>query len=213
MTTELQQLSTLMKRLERVENENRRLKHLGLAIVIAGAVLVLMGQARPSRDITAQRFTLTDMSGNKKAELGLSGELPHLWFYGPSPKNLEVSIIGGSEGGQLTFSGADGSTRALLQATQDGAVLNLYGAEDKSRVHLGVGTFDLELPADSAANPWLTIFSDVPGPSLVVRDKEGFSAAIGSTGLRTPETGETRRTSAASTVLFAKDGKVLWSAP
>jgi len=34
-----------------------------------------------------------------------------------------------------------------------------------------------------------------------------------STGLLTPHTGETHKTSAASVVLFGKAGKVIWSAP
>ncbi len=38
-------------------------------------------------------------------------------------------------------------------------------------------------------------------------------AKIGSTELETPRTGETHKTSAASVVLFGKDGKALWTAP
>lgn len=49
--------------------------------------------------------------------------------------------------------------------------------------------------------------------SLEVSDKQGFRTKIGSTELETPRTGETHKTSAASVVLFGKDGKTLWSAP
>jgi hypothetical protein len=37
-----------------------------------------------------------------------------------------------------------------------------------------------------------------------------FQATVGSTDLVTPETGESRKTSAASVVMFGKDGKVIW---
>ncbi len=36
MTTETQQLSSLLGRLEKLENENRRLKCAGLAVLLAG---------------------------------------------------------------------------------------------------------------------------------------------------------------------------------
>ncbi|MCH8268813.1 MAG: hypothetical protein IH846_14975 [Acidobacteria bacterium] len=49
--------------------------------------------------------------------------------------------------------------------------------------------------------------------SLILVDAEGFHVVVGATGLITPRTGKTRKTSAASVVLFDKDKKVLWSAP
>jgi hypothetical protein len=51
------------------------------------------------------------------------------------------------------------------------------------------------------------------GPRLELRDKQGFSAVLGNTSLVVPRTGKTENTSAASLVLFDKDGKVLSSAP
>ena len=51
------------------------------------------------------------------------------------------------------------------------------------------------------------------GPFIVANDSEGFSAELGSTSLVTTRTGEQHKSSAASLVLFGKDGKVLWSAP
>jgi len=50
-------------------------------------------------------------------------------------------------------------------------------------------------------------------PSLVIKDAQGFYAQLGSADLVTTRTGEERQTSAASLVLFGKDGKVIWSAP
>ena len=49
--------------------------------------------------------------------------------------------------------------------------------------------------------------------NLELHDRQGFIAIIGNAALATPRTGETRKTSAASVILFDKDEKVLWKAP
>jgi hypothetical protein len=59
----------------------------------------------------------------------------------------------------------------------------------------------------------LVFINTLQGPSLQVIDRGGFQAEIGVSSLATIKTGETRRTSAASVVLFGKEKKVLWSAP
>jgi hypothetical protein len=51
------------------------------------------------------------------------------------------------------------------------------------------------------------------GSTLTLLDKQGFAAVLGNTGLEITQTGETRKTSAASLVMHGKDGKVLWRAP
>ncbi len=48
---------------------------------------------------------------------------------------------------------------------------------------------------------------------LKLVDKEGFSATLGVGNLGNSRTGETRKTSAASLVLFDKNKKVIWEAP
>jgi len=172
-----------------------------------------MGQGRPDRTLTAQKFILTDANGKTKAELGLSDNMPHLMLYGSNGKAAKVAIFATKEGGSANFFGADGSARALLETTEDGAILNLFDGNG-NRAHLGVGTVDMRMPAgDSAKSGYLIIYGQVPGPSLVIEDKQGFSAVVGSTGVRIPETGESTRTSAASLKLFGKDGTQLWSAP
>ncbi len=51
------------------------------------------------------------------------------------------------------------------------------------------------------------------GPTIEIEDKQGFQTIIGSTQLETKKTGESHRTSAASIVIFDKNGKVIWKAP
>jgi hypothetical protein len=81
----------------------------------------------------------------------------------------------------------------------------------------------LGLPYDGSL-PFLTLNSESGsdraqlsisdnGPLLKLADSAGFSSAVGTVDLVTTRTGEQHKTSAASLVLFGKDGKVLWSAP
>ena len=55
--------------------------------------------------------------------------------------------------------------------------------------------------------------SSADGPSLTLSDAQGFRAIIGSASLNTPTTGASTKTSAASVILFDKEGKSVWSAP
>jgi hypothetical protein len=50
------------------------------------------------------------------------------------------------------------------------------------------------------------------GPFLLLADKHGFESRLGAVETE-GQSGETRRRSAASLVMFGKDGKVIWSAP
>jgi hypothetical protein len=213
MAEHMPELSAIVSRLERVEKENRGLRRAGLVVMLLGAAVLVLGEARPNREMIAQRFILADAVGNRKGELGLSKGSPHLWLYGVGPQDTKVSIASTSDGGSLSVWGAGGSAGAILWGTTDGAVLNLFGGDGTSRAHLAVGTSDFRPTARGPAPEWLELYSDVPGPSLEIRDKDGYAAVTGSVGLSTPTTGESRRTSAASVVLFGKDRKVLWSAP
>jgi len=51
------------------------------------------------------------------------------------------------------------------------------------------------------------------GPSIEVEDQRGFKSTIGNVRLTVERSGQERSTSDLSIVLFAKDGKVIWSAP
>jgi hypothetical protein len=249
MTPEIQLLTD---RLQRLERQNRRLRRTGIAVLLLLAAIVLMGQARPPRTLTAQKFILTDASGIIRAELGTFQGFAHLFLYGDKecPRQAEDRCVGASiaaykngvgsidlhdsngvpgvrmDGyGILHLHGPDGYPRVLLEATTDGAVLNLFGAGRKSKAHLATGSVDIRLPGpgeavgigltdpDKVLRSGFQIFSDVPGPSLILEDKEGFSTVVGSVKLQTPSTGESHRTSAASAVLFSKNGNVLWSVP
>ena len=61
----------------------------------------------------------------------------------------------------------------------------------------------------------VVIGTDAGGPSVALSDPQGYKTQIGVTDLVLPSNGETRKTSAASIVMFGNDKrhKVIWQAP
>ena len=181
--------TAVVERLEKLEKQNRRLKQAGAVALILAAAVLLMGQASPNRTVEANRFVLTDRSGNEQGVLMLKPSGPSFMLLDPnSLATAELSIRGHNP--DLILLDANGKVRFTLNAGLDGAELALSPGD--ARIQAG------------------TLLSET---SLQVSDKEGFQATFGTTDLVTPRTGETHKTSAASVVLFDKDGTVLWKAP
>jgi hypothetical protein len=59
----------LTRRLDRLEQDNRRLKATGAVAVIILAGLLLMGQAGPTKVVEAEKFVVRDAKGTIRAEL------------------------------------------------------------------------------------------------------------------------------------------------
>jgi len=109
---------------------------------------------------------------------------------------------------------AQGRERANLTVASAGPGLVLYGEDGKLRVGLSVWSDGPGLHLYNATgSEGIVMHMPSEGPEFYVYDANGFETDIGITGLISPTTGETRKTSAASIVLFGKDQKVLWSAP
>jgi hypothetical protein len=236
------ELSNILARLGRVEREHSRLKRIGLGVLVLAGAVLLMGQARSSRTIEAEKFILNDAGGMPRARLEMEPtDRPTLVLL--DPKGFPLVSLGAGEDPALNLCKGNCEKQVQIALTQDlvGVVLyaggegynpargeqgklsglraafgvvkgvpglNLYG-EDPTRAQ---ASLDLE------GGPRLFL-SDLNGQvdlekaAIDVSDFHGFRAVIGSTPLETPRTGEAHKTSAASIVLFGKDGKVLWSAP
>jgi hypothetical protein len=70
-------INNLLKRLDRVERENRWLKLIGAFTVVGLSALLFMGQAKPSnvaRTIDAEKFVVRDANGQIGAVLGITGD-------------------------------------------------------------------------------------------------------------------------------------------
>ncbi len=112
-------------------------------------------------------------------------------------------------GPEIVFLDANGKRRAGLGMGADGGLfLNDSNSDVRAFLGLSKGTGSLSF---FDADGKMRVLLDER--SLELSDKEGFETTIGTTDLLGLRTGETRRTSAASVVLFDKDKKVLWEAP
>jgi hypothetical protein len=85
-----------------------------------------------------------------------------------------------------------------------------HGLRAAVGMNKGVPDFDL-FGEDATEHASLDL--DTSGPRLELSDKQGFSTVIGDSELEKPRTGEKRKSSAASIVLYGKDGIPLWLAP
>lgn len=221
-------LRVVIARLEKVEKENRRMKRAGLACLLVGACLVVMGQARPAATtVQAQSFILQDASGTKRAELLLEAGAP-----GSEPSPV-LRFLDGKGGEALSLS----PTRLELAGKSDlGPDILLDDAKGTPRVDLGlehnlpfvilndekgIVREDMGLergdPAfvinDEKAAPRVGFGLSNGRPSVTVIDAQGYTSVLGSTPLVTAATGAQHETTGASLVLFGSDGTLLWSAP
>ena len=198
-TPELQTIQGFQERLGRLERQNRTLK------LVVGAVLILLlvGQYRfevrerknptimSCNRIIANELVLNDTEGRERARLSALSGYGVLTLY---------DLFGADHDGSMKLSSTGLSLYAgswpvveLGGLTSPEPIVRLWGKEKDSLKGISL--------------------SAVTEPTLQITDEAGFMSVIGSADLQTPRTGEAHKTSAASLVLFGKDGKVLWSAP
>ena len=137
-------LTSLSKRIERLERENRRLRQAGFLVLLCCVSIFVMGQAKApkagtlnvGKALEAGKFVLKDGRGQKRAELGLFADRPALVFYETGERAL-LSLGAEPEGAGLTL--YEGNTRkaAAFSLTENGPLLTLCGAGIK-RLNLSV---------------------------------------------------------------------------
>ena len=198
----------LLARIERLEQQNRRFKHGGLACLLVLASVGLMGQTTHRRtthtapppppalpkDIVAESYTLKDSAGKVRAELSMGATGPSFKLRDQNGSALVNISLNDSapNGATLLMSDpqhAAGLSISVLEGA--GSQMMLTGPSADIQAHLGAG-------AD--------------GSSLDLTDQSGFSSVIGD-GMLTTKSGQVKKTTAGSIALFNKDRKVLWSAP
>ena len=215
----------LAARIERLEKQNRRLKRGGLAVLLAAASLIVMGQARPNTALGAQSFVLRDAGGGKRAELILESESPRstptptLRFFDDKGNqtlflsSTRLELAGQSDlGTNIILDDAKGVARADLGLSEDQSFVLLNDAKAVPRIRMELNHGDPKIALQDAQElPRLGLVIVNDEPSIGLEDPQGFSAVFGSTAFLGPGSG--RPTSAASLVLFGKNGDALWSAP
>ncbi|MBZ5682234.1 MAG: hypothetical protein LAO24_19245 [Acidobacteriia bacterium] len=196
------QQDEVLSRLTKLERENKCLRVGGLVLLLF-VIGLFMGAARTGRRIlTADEFVLQDDQGHTRAQLTVDSKRVSLLFFDEAGRNqMSLAALDDNLGhGHASLSLGEGAvTRLVLAGTgkdewmtlSDGGLF--LAGKDAARVVL------------SASGP--------DSPSIEVADPLGYAAEIGVTGLVSPTTGKTQKSSAASLVLLGKGQSVLWSAP
>jgi len=231
------ELPALMERLEKVERQSRVFRRWGIMVFVVAGVVLLIGQAAPKdlgiseKLITTEKLVLTDAAGRVRASLyaDANGNGPSLVFYNLQGKPRMTLFVDQDEP-QIDLSSAKEAGAAtvrpqLIELTDStGRVVSLnmrssvagFALEDASRVR-AMFALNSDEPGlmllDKTGNVATLLTDDEAGPGLGLWDTEGYSATLGVEGAMNPATGETKKTSAASLVLFDKEKKVIWKAP
>jgi hypothetical protein len=211
MIEETHENSLIVSRIERLEEQNRRLKRGALACLVVIVSFGVMGQTQRKstprataptpalapvlpKNIEAESFILKDGNGRVRAELSMSGTGPSLKLRDQGGTALvTLSLNDAAPGGPFLLLSDPQHHAGLSMSVLEGAgsQLSLSGERADIQAHIGV-TPD--------------------GTSLALSDQDGFTTNIGS-GVQPSKAGQPKKTSAASITLLNKDRKVLWSAP
>src|SRR5215469_5099144 len=189
MPEKLPEMTVILSRLEKLEKESRRLKRGGATCLLVAACVALMAQARTNRTVEAEKFVLHDAAGNVKGVWSVGA-----WEGQPFPA-LVLNDAAGKP--QVLLMGGAGSVSPSLGVT--------YNGESSSLSESGLHVF--------GKNAHATVFASEGIANVEASGRDGFKTTMGSTQLQVINSGEMRETSAASIVLFGKEGKVLWSVP
>jgi hypothetical protein len=245
MTSQETALEEVRGRLAKLEKQNRRLKRLGAAALVAAASLALLGQAPAKRTVEANEFILKDAGGKVRARLAFCDNAPCLVLLDTNANARATLDITGLTANRLFLIDLKGETWGALGMLEAGPSFSLFGRNGKEQAALRLAAGEPALALSDANGQRelvATIYRDSPHlwfadqeekehlyiglngsepsislngsePSIVASDAEGYETSIGSSDLVNPKTGETRKTSAASLVLFDKDKHVIWHAP
>ncbi len=129
-------MDNVLRRLDRVERENRWLKCMGALALIGAAALVIMGQAKPSsvaKLVEAEKFVVRDAGGGVGAVLGVTtdGNLG-LEIRDKGGKAGVTLGMGASGNPALRLDGKDGKAGAALGVRSDNSAgLELYDKDGK----------------------------------------------------------------------------------
>jgi hypothetical protein len=137
MTTQKSDPTTLMGRVEKLEQQNCWMKRAGVAILLLVGSAVLMGSQGQPQDKTAEpeKLVLRDAKGNERAWLGMDKDGPALRFRDEAGKErLWLGVLQNTPG--LVFYDDQGKRRASLSTSKSTVSLILYDRTEKRQVWL-----------------------------------------------------------------------------
>lgn len=218
--------------LERIGSLERKVRRLALGTALLSILVLAFSVSaivRAHREIqaggtlTVRKLAVADNKGTDRILLDVSGTGPEIKYFDGDGKGVLADLSGGSDGVTLALTHGLGTGKpaiAIIGAGQTGSSLELegrgpVGGNGNGLVRLSsrgrVANLDMWSGGDMSER--LDLEATEVGPNIRLADTAGYSATLGTEALVTQRTGEQHTTSAASLVLFGKDGKVLWSAP
>ena len=97
---------SIEERLERLERQNKWMRRIGLLCIAVTAAVLLLGQAKPTRVLAAERFEVRDKQGRLRAELAMfednTGSFPGLVFKRTDGKDNLVLLGGNTPAGAFS---------------------------------------------------------------------------------------------------------------
>jgi hypothetical protein len=228
MTTDIPSLNTLQLRLAKLEHQNRRMKQMGIAILIMVTAILMMGQIRNTSTLTARRIVLNDAGGvprlvlymkvdgepsmalydrmgNMRAELSLQpGGYPRLSYLDPGGKIRSVLGVQSDGGPALILADGNQVPRAEMSVRPDGSSgVVLYGLEGKASAELVQNTLSMMRFYDPAARLRLLVGMAQNQPKFHIQDTDGlirYGLSEGADGTPT-------------TRIVDRKGQLVWQAP
>ena len=150
--------------------------------------------------VTAHRFVLVDNKGQNRAELAIHNDGACFTLTDEGGKD-EATLQ--SRG--LNFHHDNGSWNTSL----DTSGISFLGPRDRILLSLISGTL---LVLGERGKTEVSLSTSEDSARMIVSSGE-FKTVIGNVDLVFPNSGEKRKTSAGTVVLFGKEGKVLWRTP
>jgi|SRR6266850_6228495 len=102
MQVDLTESQTLMRRIERLERQNRAVRAAGTLAVLAGAAALCIGMSAPRRTLETDLLIIKDATGNTRMILGMSDDGPAITMLDSNGK-LRANIGVTEKGPEFDF--------------------------------------------------------------------------------------------------------------
>lgn len=215
MTAQTPSIHEVCERLEMAERQNRRLTRTELIILLALVSWLTMGLVQSSKTVEANESILKDANGLVRARLQVTKSGPDLAML--DGKGSPIVSLGATSWGGALLTLQDGFQDSVSVGAAMGVPHLKISGTRNGTLFLSVTNGKPTLLFNGQPEPTsdgkisnqsgVLITADEEGPNLRLLDKEGFATEIGRAELTTLRSGKKEKTSAASVVLFGKDGR------
>jgi hypothetical protein len=204
----------LIRRIERLEQQNQRMKKIGIFALLLAVAVIVMGQTpKKIENGENESITLRDKNGRNRINIDADGGIIL------TDKNGKTGILLSSKG--IALMDENRQSRIIMET---GKGISFYDSQgnpkssfnEESLIYFG-DDCNLTLKRNDL---WMLgkegdvrVTLKKGNPLIAITDSRGFKTNIGVSELTTIKTGENHTTSASSVVLFDKEGDVIWKAP